>query len=57
MTALVTGLYAAPLAGLVIVLSARVIIYRRGKAISLGDGGAAGSCARAATLRNMRPLA
>ena len=46
MTVLVTGLYAAPLAGLVIVLSARVIIYRRGKAISLGDGGDAVLLAR-----------
>ena len=38
MTVTVTGLYAAPLAVLFIVLSARVITYRRGNAISLGDG-------------------
>lgn len=34
----VTGLYAAPLAILFFVLSARVILYRRGNKISLGDG-------------------
>ena len=39
MTAAITGFYAAPLAVLFIVLSARVITYRRGNAISLGDGG------------------
>ena len=39
MTAAITGLYAAFLAVLFIVLSARVITYRRGNSISLGDGG------------------
>ena len=39
MNAAITGLYAALLAGLFIVLSARVIAYRRGNSISLGDGG------------------
>jgi uncharacterized protein len=34
----VTGLYAALLAVLFFVLSARVIVYRRGNSISLGDG-------------------
>jgi uncharacterized protein len=46
MNAEITGLYAAPLAVLFIVLSARVISYRRGNAISLGDGGDAVMLAR-----------
>lgn len=39
MNAAITGLYAAPLGLLFLILSARVITYRRGNAISLGDGG------------------
>ena len=35
----VTGIYAAALTGLFLLLSMRVITYRRGKKISLGDGG------------------
>ena len=34
----VTGIYAVPLAALFLILSLRVITYRRGKKISLGDG-------------------
>ena len=39
MNASITGLYASPLAILFLILSVRVITYRRGNAISLGDGG------------------
>ena len=39
MTADITGLYAAPLAVLFVVLSARVIMFRRANKVSLGDGG------------------
>lgn len=39
MTAEVTGLYAAALASLFIVLSGRVIVFRRTNRVSLGDGG------------------
>lgn len=39
MSLAITGLYAAPLAVLFLVLSFRVISYRRGNSISLGDGG------------------
>ena len=46
MTAAITGLYAAALAVLFLVLSARVIVYRRGNSISLGDAGDAVLLAR-----------
>ena len=46
MTAAITGLYAAALAVLFLVLSVRVIVYRRGNSISLGDGGDAVLLAR-----------
>lgn len=39
MNAVITGFYAALLAGLFLILSARVITYRRSNSISLGDGG------------------
>ena len=39
MTAAVTGFYAAPLAVLFLLLSVRVITYRRGNSINLGDRG------------------
>ena len=39
MTADITGLYAGALAGLFILLSARVIMFRRANKVSLGDGG------------------
>lgn len=52
MNAAITGLYAASLTVLFIFLSARVITYRRGDAISLGDGGDAGMLARVRAQRN-----
>ena len=39
MTLAITGSYAAALTLLFVVLSARVIVHRRGKKVSLGDGG------------------
>ena len=39
MTADITGLYAAALAFLFVVLSTRVIMFRRANKVSLGDGG------------------
>ncbi len=38
MTLAVTGLYAAALTAVYLVLTARVILYRRGARVSLGDG-------------------
>lgn len=38
MTLEITGLYAAALTGFYLILTARVITYRRGKRVSLGDG-------------------
>jgi uncharacterized protein len=38
MTLAVTGTYAAALAGLFLLLTARVIVYRRAERINLGDG-------------------
>ncbi len=38
MTFAVTGIYAAALTALYLVLTARVITYRRGNKVSLGDG-------------------
>ena len=46
MTADITGLYAAALALLFVVLSARVITVRRANKVSLGDGGDADLLAR-----------
>ncbi len=46
MTADITGLYAAALALLFVVLSARVITVRRANKVSLGDGGDADLVAR-----------
>ena len=39
MTADITGIYAAALAALFVLLSARVIMFRRANKVSLGDGG------------------
>jgi uncharacterized protein len=39
MMATITGLYGAALAVLFVVLSARVILFRRANKVSLGDGG------------------
>ena len=39
MTAEITGIYAAALAVLFVLLSARVIMFRRANKVSLGDGG------------------